>query len=296
MDLYIGRIVGFIIGFFFFGGPITGIIGASIGYILVDKDKIKKAKSREQAQRAFTDASYNLSLVDITFSMMGYVARGAGRINQDHIQFANNIMDMMQLTEEARSVARTSFSKGKSEDYNLTETISQLHSLVGNNSSFIEYIIEIQIQVAVSDGYLDDEELRRLTRIGSMLGISELSLQRLIYIRYAEVKMKKGYTSGSSYRGSEDRYSHNHYESGSNQNSSTYNSSSSALSAAYEVLGISESATDEEVKKAHKKLMLKYHPDRLASSGLTQEMIRLYTEKAKDIQAAFDMIKKARGI
>ena len=40
MDLYIGRIVGFIIGFFFFGGPITGIIGAGIGYIFVDKDKI----------------------------------------------------------------------------------------------------------------------------------------------------------------------------------------------------------------------------------------------------------------
>lgn len=296
MDLYIGRIVGFIIGFFFFGGPITGIIGACLGYIFVDKDKIKKAQSRAQAQRAFTDASYNLSLVDITFSMMGYVARGAGRINQDHIQFANNIMDMMQLTEDARSVARTSFSKGKSEDYDLTKTISQLHSLVGNNSSFIEYIIEIQIQVAVSDGQLDDEELRRLTRIGSMLGISELSLQRLIYIRYAEVKMKKGYTSGSSYSGSEDRYSYNHYESGSNQNSSSYSSSSSALSAAYEVLGISESATDEEVKRAHKKLMLKYHPDRLASSGLTQEMIRLYTEKAKDIQAAFDMIKKARGM
>ena len=294
--MYIGRIVGFILGFFFFGGPFTGIIGACLGYLLVDKDKIKNAQNRAQAHKAFTDASYNLSLVDITFSLMGYVARGAGRINQDHIQFANNIMDMMQLTDDARSVARTSFSKGKSEDYDLQKTISQLLSLVGNNSSFIEYIIEIQIQVAVSDGYLDNEELRRLTRIGSMLGISELSLQRLIYIRYAEVKMKKGYTSGSSYSGNEDRYSYNHYESGSNQGSSSYNSSSSALSAAYEVLGISESASDEEVKRAHKKLMLKYHPDRLASSGLTQEMIRLYTEKAKDIQAAFDMIKKARGM
>lgn len=296
MDLYIGRIVGFILGFFFFGGPVTGIIGACLGYIFVDKDKIKKAQGRAQAHRAFTDASYNLSLVDITFSLMGYVARGAGRINQDHIQFANNIMDMMQLTKDARSVARASFSKGKSDEYDLQNTISQLQALIGNNTSFIEYIIEIQIQVAVSDGHLDNEEVRRLTCIGSMLGISELSLQRLIYVRYAEVKMKRGYTSGSSYSNSEDSYSYNHYDSGSENNSSTYNSSSSALSAAYEVLGISESATDEEVKKAHKKLMLKYHPDRLASSGLTQEMIRLYTEKAKDIQAAFDMIKKARGM
>ena len=54
--------------------------------------------------------------------------------------------------------------------------------------------------------------------------------------------------------------------------------------------------SDDEVKKAHKRLMLKYHPDRLASQGLTPEMIKLYTEKAKDIQAAFDLIKKERGM
>ena len=41
--------------------------------------------------------------------------------------------------------------------------------------------------------------------------------------------------------------------------------------------------------------MLKYHPDRLASQGLPPEMVRLYTQKAQDIQAAFDLIKKARG-
>ena len=51
----------------------------------------------------------------------------------------------------------------------------------------------------------------------------------------------------------------------------------------------------EEIKKNHKRLMLKYHPDRLASQGLPPEMVRLYTQKAQDIQAAFDLIKKARG-
>ncbi len=73
-------------------------------------------------------------------------------------------------------------------------------------------------------------------------------------------------------------------------------SSQSKLDAAYKVLGIEKSASDDEVKKAHRRLMLKYHPDRLASQGLTEEMIRMYTEKAKDIQAAFDLIKKERGL
>ena len=50
----------------------------------------------------------------------------------------------------------------------------------------------------------------------------------------------------------------------------------------------------EEVKRAHKRLMLKYHPDRLASQGLPPEMIKLYSQKAQDIQAAYNLIKESR--
>ena len=48
----------------------------------------------------------------------------------------------------------------------------------------------------------------------------------------------------------------------------------------------------DEVKKAYKKLMFKYHPDRLAASGLPEDMIAIYTEKSKAIQVAYDHIKK----
>ena len=41
--------------------------------------------------------------------------------------------------------------------------------------------------------------------------------------------------------------------------------------------------------------MLKYHPDRLAAQGIPPEMVNLYTQKAQDIQAAFALVKKARG-
>ena len=50
------------------------------------------------------------------------------------------------------------------------------------------------------------------------------------------------------------------------------------MSDPYKVLGISPSATDEEVKAAYRELAKKYHPDNYAR--LTKPMIRLYPSAA----------------
>lgn len=66
------------------------------------------------------------------------------------------------------------------------------------------------------------------------------------------------------------------------------------LNDAYKVLGISETATDDEVRQAYKRLALKYHPDRIASQG---EEARLNSErKFQQINQAKDIIFKARGL
>ena len=59
----------------------------------------------------------------------------------------------------------------------------------------------------------------------------------------------------------------------------------------YEVLGISRSATDEEVKKAYHALARKYHPDNYAGSAEAAG----YEEKMKEINEAYDYIQKERS-
>lgn len=59
----------------------------------------------------------------------------------------------------------------------------------------------------------------------------------------------------------------------------------------YEVLGVTENATDEEIKAAYRKLVKKYHPDRFANDPPKQAAA---SEKLKQVNAAYDMITKIR--
>ncbi len=58
----------------------------------------------------------------------------------------------------------------------------------------------------------------------------------------------------------------------------------------YEVLGISPSATDEEVRTAYRALARKYHPDNYVDNPLSD----LAQEKMQEINDAYDTIVRAR--
>ena len=56
----------------------------------------------------------------------------------------------------------------------------------------------------------------------------------------------------------------------------------------YEVLGISENASEEEIKKAYKELVKKYHPDKYQDNPLSE----LAEEKLQEVNEAYDMLMK----
>lgn len=63
---------------------------------------------------------------------------------------------------------------------------------------------------------------------------------------------------------------------------------------AYKVLEITRTVTNEEVKKAYRKMALKHHPDKVAQMG--EDVQRAANEKFRKVQEAYEAIKKERGI
>ena len=67
-----------------------------------------------------------------------------------------------------------------------------------------------------------------------------------------------------------------------------------SLDDAYKVLGVSPQATDDEVRRAYRRLALEHHPDRVAKLG--DDVRRAAEKKFQEINAAKERIYKARGL
>jgi DnaJ like chaperone protein len=62
----------------------------------------------------------------------------------------------------------------------------------------------------------------------------------------------------------------------------------------YKILEIEKIATDEEVKKAYRRMAMKYHPDKVSHLG--EEFRKSAEEKFKKVNEAYEKIKKERNI
>jgi DnaJ like chaperone protein len=64
----------------------------------------------------------------------------------------------------------------------------------------------------------------------------------------------------------------------------------------YAILQSTKQDTDDHIKKQYRKLVMEYHPDKIISKGLPEEFNQLAHDKFREIQEAYEIIKKERGV
>ena len=113
----------------------------------------------------------------------------------------------------------------------------------------------------------------------------------LMYLVFQVLRNFLYYFGASGYQGRRSSYS------GESGDSRSHNRGASRRTRdPYLILGCSPHATDEEVKSCYRRMVGRYHPDRFIGQELDQEFIDLATERFKEIQDAYDHIRKIRGM
>lgn len=80
---------------------------------------------------------------------------------------------------------------------------------------------------------------------------------------------------------------------GSSEEPFNYSSNTSAqapLAQAFQLLGVAETASEKDIKKAYKKRISQHHPDKVVARGGSEQEVRQATEKVQEIQAAYQLI------
>jgi DnaJ like chaperone protein len=110
----------------------------------------------------------------------------------------------------------------------------------------------------------------------------------------AEQRFRNGRSQTKNQRQQQERYKQSHQQ-GQKKNQYADASSYSAkaqLGDAFKILGVKEGDDSKLIKKAYRKQMSLHHPDKVASKGLPAQALELAKQRAQDIQAAYELVRK----
>lgn len=261
-----GKLLGGAFGFLL-GGPLGALLGAALGHNLdrnLDRpESLRGALNarQERAQTAFFTA---------TFAVMGHVCKADGRVSGEEIQMAEAVMERMDLGPGQRETARRLFNQGKAVDFPLEQVLSQFREETAGRRTLAYMFMEIQLCAACADGRLDPVERVLLERVAAGVGLAGREFQRLEAAVRARFQTEQRARRPAEPAGP-------------------------TLEQAHALLGVEQGEEPEAIKRAYRRLLSQNHPDKLVAKGLPEEMIRLATQRTREIREAYQCIRAARG-
>jgi DnaJ like chaperone protein len=259
---YWGKVVGGVAGFAV-GGPFGAVMGAALGHA-ADSGAINNALKPGLLDTANIHPARIASLFTpkehlfalSVVSLAAKLAKVDGPVNRAEIDAFKRFFRIPP--ENIRNVGRL-FDQARASPDDFEPYAVKLGEAFSDNKGLLEDVLGGLFGVARADAAVNDKELQYLSRVARGFGLGGEAWDRA----------RQGQARTASGIGEADPYV---------------------------ILGVPRNATDDAVRAAWKALMRQNHPDSLASRGVPKEFIDRAGEKVAQINAAWDRVKRERGI
>ena len=239
------------------GGAAGMALGGPIGAILGiaaghGVDKVRKFDSDESNKNFSNDQKEQIFATSV-IAISAKLAKADGKISKSEILAFKKIFEFPAEDEKAISNIFNS-AKENIDDYK--DIAEQVYKVFKSNKGLLFELLNSLFSIAYADEELHPKEKVMLSEIAKVFRISSNEFESLNNIFEAKI--------------SKDNISINRN---------------------YKILGLSESASLEQVSNQYRKLIKEYHPDKLQGMGLPKEFIELANQKLSAINKAYTEIK-----
>jgi DnaJ like chaperone protein len=202
-------------------------------------------------------------------SLMAKVAKADGQVCELEAELLshtfNDISSHFEDSEKIRNELKDIYNKEKQSFNNTIELAQKYLKLTKREYDKRLKVMEYLLNLAFIDSEFSETEFMIIEDIANAMDINKVDLEALIkrFERYhAEQKANKINT----------------------------------LEKAYEIIGASSEDTNDEIKKKYRNLVRIHHPDIVTGRGGDEQSIEEATKKLQEINEAYEIIKKSRGI
>lgn len=259
-----------------FGGPLGAVLGAALGHEIEKKMsggartlKAGGAKRPSRSSHPYSRVSQEQRAKIFCASaaaMLAKLAKADGVVTQSEIAAVEAAFRQLGFSRDARAYAINVFRRAKDDSHTIYEYAADFAVAV-ESVEVREIFYGLLWDLAGADGAVSSYELYILQKIPLTLGIR---LDWFDIYRAERLGERRSRTRSFA--------------------------ETDPLETAYQTLGISPRASDDEVKKAYRALAKKNHPDLLRAQGLPEELIGKATEKMGHINEAWRLIREKRNI
>lgn len=257
-----GKIVGGAAGFAV-GGPIGAIIGAAAGHAFdhyrAEEDR-KRLGGAARVDPLFYDdptETRRIAFATALIALAAKLAKADGRVTREEIRAFRRVFQVDD--DEVGDVARI-YDQAKASTDGFEAYAQQIAMLFRRDRYLLGELLAGLFDVARADGELKPAEIAFLRRVATIFGFDQAAFQE-IHDRFAASRRQMA--------GADD---------------------------AYAVLGLTRRSSDDEIRKAYRRLVREHHPDRLVAKGMPEEMVEHANKTLATINVAYDRIAKERNL